>query len=72
MENRGWVERIPQSVLVAVPLMCAAFNAVFLLLLRNNQRLQLSDFGQGAVCGVFLGISLLCLLVMWMKKRLAE
>jgi hypothetical protein len=72
MENCQWIEKLSLKILMVVPGICASFIAIFLLLLRTNQHLHLSDAAQGAVCGFFLGISFLCLLVMVMKQRLAE
>jgi hypothetical protein len=71
MENKGFIERVPVAVLAAVLAVCGIFNAMFLLTMRNHRGMQISDSGQGAACGVFLGIQLLCVLAMWMKKQLA-
>jgi hypothetical protein len=71
MENKGFLERVPFVALIAVVAACCAFNAMFVLTIRNHRGLLSSDAGEGVVCGVFLGIQLICLLSMWMKKQMA-
>jgi hypothetical protein len=54
-----------------IPAVLAGLNACFLLLVRTEPTMQMSDFAMGTVSGVILGIVLLCLIVGIKKKWLA-